>query len=464
MRNPMQNSSRPKSPFVLPLILSLILSHSGVEALAGTSDRGGGDLTRMDREAIVELLEGQTLRRAMLNYLDTIDLEKANADSRISEAVKAVLLQKDVLVQDIQTSKYVVSETCSHFDGQAPASAGIGDLSGEICFNIKSLTESLKNQSIEVAMIDLASLAFHEHVHHLQVPPSKNLSLSQMRKLEEQAYAFSSYVKLTAKLTQLPVLMWSLEGNKPSEGKLKRLNQQIITGIVTGNKVLIEEALQEGGDLNFNPTRVGYHKSLLSFAVDMGDRDMFKFLLDRGIEIKSGDVSHSLNWRTYDLQFFGPMFEALQKINKTSWALTLLPEAISLPNNGAVELLIKNGADVNADFEIFRAIEHHNYFAYRALLDAGADPKVTIDIDEEPEVGRDSSSGYTLLHWAARVNSIDIAKDLVRNFPWMKKMKNSSGSTPYQFIGGVIGGPTYGRFSDDERKLIEKQMRLILKP
>jgi hypothetical protein len=88
-------------------------------------------------------------------------------------------------------------------NAEVPASAKIGEIGGKICFDTKKIADEFHDLSQEEVMIRLAALAFHEHVHHFQKPET-DLKIN-----EDEAYNLSAYVKITAKLTQIPVLKWS---------------------------------------------------------------------------------------------------------------------------------------------------------------------------------------------------------------------------------------------------------------
>ena len=183
------------------------LTLSSVVLADGT--RGGGNPQKIDAAAIELLLQGGGLKKAMLNYLSTIQVAKVS-DPLIKTTFARILRDGD-LQKDINVSgNYVPGASCADAFSNAPASAKIGEIGGEICFDTQKLAQAYSALSPEEAMIRLASLAFHEHVHHFQ-EPSTGLDAN-----EKEAYGLAAYVQLTARVAEIPVLQWAPQENPRS--------------------------------------------------------------------------------------------------------------------------------------------------------------------------------------------------------------------------------------------------------
>lgn len=85
----------------------------------------------------------------------------------------------------------------------------VGKPGSDVCFDVEQLIKSFDRLSEEDVMIQLAGLAFHEHVHHFQ-----RYSAEAIEQNEERANHLGGYVLITAKFVQLPVLRWL----KPKSG------------------------------------------------------------------------------------------------------------------------------------------------------------------------------------------------------------------------------------------------------
>jgi hypothetical protein len=210
------------------LCMSLALS-SLAFAAAGGSDRGGGDLKKLDASTIEMLLQGEQLKSAMLNYLNSIKLdqvEDAQVKSTLSR-ISVAALRADILTRD----NYKSGSRCQDsYNLAVPASAKIGDQGGEICFDTALISEQLKGQSVEEGFIRLAALAFHEHVHHFQSPST------DLKKNEDEAYHVSDYVLLTAKTVQMPSLKWSVQSDDSAEPSIE---PSFLSELPAGSKIRI---------------------------------------------------------------------------------------------------------------------------------------------------------------------------------------------------------------------------------
>jgi hypothetical protein len=184
------------------LFLLLALFAAEAWSAEGNGGSNGGDPKVIDENSIRLLLEGDGLKNAMLNYLKTLPVDEV-ADPE----VKKTLLNANsggALERDIRTSdNYIVKESCEDKSGnQVPAATQLGNKGGKICFDAKRLVGQYKELSHEEMMIRLASLAFHEHIHHFQSDKDSDLQN------EKQANQVAAYVQLTAKIVQVPLLKW----------------------------------------------------------------------------------------------------------------------------------------------------------------------------------------------------------------------------------------------------------------
>lgn len=195
---------------LLNLIFSFVLTttHSA-SAKDGPGNTGGADPSKNEVAAIKMLLEGDALKSAMLNYIRTLNISKVEIP-QVKETFIAIL-KDGALENDIRTQgNYIVQDSCSDsFNKNVPASAKIGDVGGRICFDTNRLASAFHGMSAEQTMIELASVAFHEHVHHFQHPGEL------ISKNEDEAYALSAYIKISAKVVQVPLLEWTADQSGP---------------------------------------------------------------------------------------------------------------------------------------------------------------------------------------------------------------------------------------------------------
>lgn len=171
----------------------------------GVIGGGGGDFDKNDVAAISQLITEGGVKRALIHYLETVDLSKI--DNPVVEKVLVPLVSSKELLKDIEVKdNYIVSENCSDSNNTlVPAAAYIGDVGGKICFNAQKISEKIKGLSDEQRMIELSALALHEHIHHFQ----KNKK--EMVANEQEAYEISGYLKNTARFLEIPVLKWDLD-------------------------------------------------------------------------------------------------------------------------------------------------------------------------------------------------------------------------------------------------------------
>lgn len=206
---------------VLTVILGsspCVFAHDG-----GNSDGGGGPDT-VSAGALKLMIEGPALKRAMSNYLATIQLDKVE-----DLAVRATLARiMGNLQTDLNKSTYYEAskdQPCvDEFNNSVPASTHIGQIGAGVCFDIPKLVSAYKDYSEEEVMIHLAGLAFHEHVHHFQTP---SRDLGQIQKLEDEANRVGGYILITAKFVQVPVLEWAPNAKNDQFTQIRQLYDQI---------------------------------------------------------------------------------------------------------------------------------------------------------------------------------------------------------------------------------------------
>ncbi|MCK6598408.1 MAG: hypothetical protein L6Q37_08600 [Bdellovibrionaceae bacterium] len=180
-------------------------------AFAGGNISGGGNPYNITEGALNLLLEGQGLKKAMINYLITLPVNKI--EDLVVRNLFNTMMKDNSLIKDISKTKYLISESCKDSANEhTPASTLVGQMGSDICFNTKKLVSTYKDLNEEEVMVKLASLAFHEHTHHYQRPDKEKMSRN-----EEDANRLSGYVMITAKFVQLPLLKWSNPGNGPIE-------------------------------------------------------------------------------------------------------------------------------------------------------------------------------------------------------------------------------------------------------
>jgi hypothetical protein len=173
------------------------VAHPGM----GSEGSGGGDPDKIHVAAIQFLLKGSGLKDAMLYYLRTLQVDQISEPS--ARATFARIMTDDLLQNDIRSSEYVLKAKCQDsYSPSVPASTKIGVPGAEICFDVKKVASTTNRLSEEDVMIKLASLAFHEHVHHFQD------SAASIEQNEDDAYKLSAYVQVTAKFASTPVLKW----------------------------------------------------------------------------------------------------------------------------------------------------------------------------------------------------------------------------------------------------------------
>jgi hypothetical protein len=192
----------------------LIISICGSAAFAGGNITAGGSPNTVSAGAIKILVEDGGLKKAMLNYIETLQTNQVEDVLVRNQFVR--MMSERSLVHDIQESHYVLatpSSPCKDaYDNAVPASAMIGKPQSDICFDVEKLVHSFQGLSEEDVMIQLSSLAFHEHTHHYQI-----FSKETIQQNEANANRIAGYVLITAKFVQLPLLHWTKPGSGPAE-------------------------------------------------------------------------------------------------------------------------------------------------------------------------------------------------------------------------------------------------------
>lgn len=272
--------------FILAFIFILFSKHT---SFAGGNTSSGGDPEKVRRESIRLLIEDGGLKKAMLNYLNTLQI------SQIQEyKVKTLfveMMNNNSLKVDIQNSRYYISTECKgHDQEKTPASTSLGVPGSDICFNIEKLILRFKSLTDEAMMIELAGLAFHEHVHHYQKEPlarSKEELIKKHEQLENNANALGGYILITAKYVQIPLLQWSLSGNNTRDFSLIESMYNTIKA-------------KEKAYLDVSPTD---YKDYPDY-VGQKDRGVIRLLprdqFDGKLSVRGGGAYYSFNSLTHD--------------------------------------------------------------------------------------------------------------------------------------------------------------------
>jgi hypothetical protein len=196
------------------LLLALILLTSAANAKDGV---GNADSDEIKRKALEHLLESNAyyLKTSMINYVDTLQIDQIPALTETDRVAKNFFekIGKERVKADILASPYLTGNNChDEYKPELSARALIGDLKGQICFDMDRFHRENKDETLEQRMILLASLAFHEEVHHFQ-----KKGISDTIGLENQAHRVSAYVLNTATFGNIPSLIWSDQRNVSKE-------------------------------------------------------------------------------------------------------------------------------------------------------------------------------------------------------------------------------------------------------
>lgn len=196
-------------------IFFMALSHSA-SSYAGEGSNGGGgtDPVKVAEGAIEGLINGDSLKNAMMNYLRTVRLEQIE-DAQV-KATLTRAMAGNALLEDIPNSRYVRDDgNCKDAYGRvASASTRIGVPGAQICFDVGRLAENMRGLGDEALMIRLAAVAFHEHTHHFQVD---DRTRERVAANEAEGDRVAGYVVLTARFVTLPLLRWTPPGSGPDQ-------------------------------------------------------------------------------------------------------------------------------------------------------------------------------------------------------------------------------------------------------
>ncbi len=193
-------TSRLVSGLIMGLVLTIsTLVHAGDD---GANGSGGDNPTRVN-EALIEhyLLDG-VLKQGLMNYLSAIKFNRVQ-----DVKIKKLLLDKRLRPDILSANNYVIRDQCdSETDKNSLSSTKFGNLKGPICFNVKGLAVVYANRglSAEMVLVELATIAIHEHAHHLQQnnPQDKNVAN------EKIADRLGAYFLSSARNAQSPTLEW----------------------------------------------------------------------------------------------------------------------------------------------------------------------------------------------------------------------------------------------------------------
>lgn len=200
------------SQWVYSFVGVIFLSQLCLAAGGGGADVGGGSLDALTDQIVGLLIRDNSLKTSMTNYLNTLDVNQIRDDSPEQRSVKKILsevTQKGLLLQDVQTQNNYDAT-----DGTCPerklACTQIGERGGQVHFEVNRIARYFFERertlgravSIDEIMIELASLALHEHIHHFQNPRTPK------EQNEKDAYLIENYVKMTAKTLSIPLLRW----------------------------------------------------------------------------------------------------------------------------------------------------------------------------------------------------------------------------------------------------------------
>jgi hypothetical protein len=203
------------------LLLSALTIVSAQIVLAADHGPGNGNPTKVDAVVLTKMIldPAYNLKASMQNYLKNLQVDK------IDDAGVRTTFQRmgGELKMDIDRTIYETGPECrerfypkvaaaTKEKDPAGAVTGIGARAPHeqsvICFDVSensTLLQQVKDLSYEEALKRVASLAFHEHVHHFQedIP-------SQIEANEYEAYQLAAYVRSSATFAQVPLMTWSL--------------------------------------------------------------------------------------------------------------------------------------------------------------------------------------------------------------------------------------------------------------
>ncbi len=204
------------------LLTISVLLHSSIfssDIAMADKDRGGASVHEIDQTTLTYFIESGHLKRALLDYLESLEVDQIQ-DKQIQKLLTK-LSSRNKLQEDINASPYIAPYRCPDIESGKSATTRIGKRNDEICFDIESLLREYRSLTIEETLIRLASVALHEHVHHFQnkrKPKNEN---------EEEGLLVSAYVRLTAKIKQIPSLKWEQPKPKPVPPEQSIWNEEV---------------------------------------------------------------------------------------------------------------------------------------------------------------------------------------------------------------------------------------------
>jgi hypothetical protein len=174
----------------------------------GSGVRGGGDPDKAKVATIKWLIENGDLKKALLSYVNKIDVESlggSTADEVIVKNALSKVLTNQGLQKDIATTdNYVAGSFCQDaYSNKVFASTTIGEVGGRVCFDVDRLALNFAPLTAEQMLISLAVLTLHEHVHHFQ-----NSSAAGDWN-EKEAYLVGAYMQATAHFPEMPPITWA---------------------------------------------------------------------------------------------------------------------------------------------------------------------------------------------------------------------------------------------------------------
>jgi len=191
------------------VVMSFGLSPTAFADHDGGNSSGGGNPRTVLEGSLRLLITGGGLKRAMQNYLETIrpdQIEDASVRATFKRMMAGGELERELLTASPFHEATHNQPCVDAFNNAVPASTGIGKPGSAICFDIVKLEPYYSSYKEEEVMIHLASLAFHEYVHHYQAVTH---DIQQIQKNEDEANRVGGYVLVTAKFTAIPVLEWA---------------------------------------------------------------------------------------------------------------------------------------------------------------------------------------------------------------------------------------------------------------
>ena len=207
---------------------------------------------------VSSIIENGGLKSAVRSYLatQTPAIMALAASQTESTAYKLMTTERNLLLQDIDASEYVIDDTgskCGELEAPGLSIAHVkvdsqtefAQPGANICFNLPGLTAAYGKLSNEQLAKLLVSFALHEHVHHFQKSPGREGAIRLAN--ERDAYRLQAYVlnSINSGLTN------SLKFETPqlTDRNLEDLNAQEFEDthrpLVVGDKVVLAGPLRQ---------------------------------------------------------------------------------------------------------------------------------------------------------------------------------------------------------------------------